>query len=432
VGPRGAAESDRPEDVPVVGFGHVSQAPRLAGFIDRQVPVLLGICAVTSLALFVLRPIDNAHEWAMAPTMTAALIGIWFVYRHRPEWFAGNRWLLGSILIAGLIVAVNELTSLHKGGEVIDVYRALFDALDRGINPYDCNCIPHIVEGGTKLGNFNYPPTEIWPYYLVHSVLGVWNRYVFSAVLIALNIGTCLALRLTFRRLPWRVIACYFPFLIFFGLETNSATALFMISLAVALITRLGAGDMGREALLVVTFGVGILTKFIVIPVFAAFYWGRVRWRAPRTVVRCMTCALAVVALAIALMVPFGVGNVWRETVLFNLTLDTRAELTTYYPNVLSGALRALSLDHLYPLVAVLVLAASVLVAPLYRTLSGILAAAVTFMFVASTPEPQFLPIILYLAIAGTFARGIEVTEVTENGLPGGRPSTPLLSAAPR
>jgi hypothetical protein len=105
-------------------------------------------------------------------------------------------------------------------------------------------------------------------------------------------------------------------------------------------------------------------------------------------------------------MAPFGIENVFRETVLFNLVLDTRAELTTYYPNVVSGLFYWLSLKHAFPLVAVLLLGISVIVAPLQRTFSAILTAAITFMFVATTPEPQYVPIILFLALAGSLPAG--------------------------
>jgi hypothetical protein len=336
------------------------------------------------------------------------MIGIWSVYRWRPGWFAGNRWLLGFAVAAGLVVAVDRLSSLPQDAEVLRVYRALFEALDGGANPYDCNCIPHSVEGGTwRLGNFNYPPTEIWPYYLVYSVFGTSSRALFTATLITLSLGACVMLRLAFPRVSLGIVSCYFPLLVFFELKTNSATALFIVSVIVWLIWRSSHWQNAiREAFLAVVFSVGLLTKFIVIPIFAAFYWSRFRVGRSREFARIVAGAGAAIGLAMLQMAPFGIENVFRETVLFNLVLDTRAELTTYYPNVVSGLFYWLSLKNAFPLVAVFLLGISVLVAPLQRTFSAILTAAITFMFVATTPEPQYVPIILFLALAGSLPAG--------------------------
>lgn len=378
----------------------------LASVADRLAPALLVACATASLTLLMVQPFDHGHRWQVAPIVTAYITGIWFVYRRRPQWFVGNHWLLGSVLVVGLVVAFVQLSSLHPEGEVIEVYEGVFGALDRGVNPYDCECIPHATETGAwEQGNFNYPPTEIWPYFVAHLALGAWNRFVITLVFVALGVAACVVLRLTFPEVPAGVLVCYFPILVFFGLQTNSATALFMVSLVVLLIRRnLGPPWLG-ETLLAVVFSIGLLTKFVLIPVFAAFYWGRVRLDKPVTLLRPALGASAVLGLAALQMAPFGVGNVLRETVLFNLALDTRAELATFYPNVVSGVFTWLSLEDMYPVVAVLALGAAVLMAPLLRTFSAILLAVITFMFVATTPEPQFVPIVLYLALAGALAQ---------------------------
>jgi hypothetical protein len=110
--------------------------------------------------------------------------------------------------------------------------------------------------------------------------------------------------------------------------------------------------------------------------------------------------ALAVAAL---IMAPYGVAAVLKETILFNLVLKDRAAMTTFFPNVLSGPMTWAGVGELYPVAALVLLAASVLAASSLSLVSAMMAAAYTFLFVAATPEPQYLPVMLYLALFGVF-----------------------------
>jgi hypothetical protein len=402
-------------------------ARAVATLPDRLVLGFLAAAAATSVALLALQPLPHVSGWHTAPIVTGVVIAIWIVYRWRPAWFARNTWVLGLVLVLGLVVAAQQLWTLGSNAEVTRVYRALFRALDVGRNPYDCRCIPHhVASGSLRFGNFNYPPTEIWPYYLVYRAVREWNAQIFTAVLVALSAGACVLLRLTFPHVPLRVLACYFPLLVFLGLTTNSATALFMVALAVLLITRTAGrhGNTARELALVAVFSVGLLTKFVVIPLAAAFYWSRVRLRDARSWVRCAVSASAVLALAALQMAPFGVVNVLRETLLFNLELDVRAELTTYYPNVVSGLFYWLSLEQLFPVVAVAILAGVVLLVPALDTWSAMLVVVSAFMLVATTPEPQYLAVLLYVALAGSLSR------TTPSPIPGPPAPAPLPAVA--
>jgi hypothetical protein len=98
-------------------------------------------------------------------------------------------------------------------------------------------------------------------------------------------------------------------------------------------------------------------------------------------------------------MAPFGVAAVFRNTILFNLVLKERAILTTFYPNVLSGPLEWLGLGRVYPVAAVIILGLSILAAPKLRLFTAMLTAGTAFLLVAATPEPQFLPAVLFLVV---------------------------------
>jgi hypothetical protein len=112
-------------------------------------------------------------------------------------------------------------------------------------------------------------------------------------------------------------------------------------------------------------------------------------------------------------MAPFGVMAVLKNTLLFNLILKDRAALTTFYPNIISGPFAWLGLQDLYSVAAVVVLGLAVLAAPRLGLFPAMLAAAYVFLIVAPTPEPQFLPVLLFLVVV---ARGLAVEAEARDG----------------
>ena len=104
---------------------------------------------------------------------------------------------------------------------------------------------------------------------------------------------------------------------------------------AVLLLTRSG-GARGTGRALWVLLGVGLLTKFAVIPLFAVWWWWTTVRRArgdpapspgrPPGVLRAAADLVIPIGIALALCLPFGVTNVVRETPLFNGDLDKRAD----------------------------------------------------------------------------------------------------------
>jgi hypothetical protein len=166
-------------------------------------------------------------------------------------------------------------------------------------------------------------------------------------------------------------------------------------------------------------FGVGLLTKFVVIPLFAVWWWwttvARVR-AAPRSPLvprgRALAAAAAAdllvpVGIALMLCLPFGLTSVLRSTLLFNVQLDQRAKLTTYYPNVVSGLLSWAGLARIFPVLAVGMLTIAVLLAPRSRILTAMLLATTVFLLVSPTPEPQYLPVVLLLFLGALLERGL-------------------------
>ena len=380
---------------------------RIISILDLYgVPAILAACLAVSLLLYSLKPIPHGHSYHLAIKVAVAMPVFWFIYRWKWRWITENKWLLTVVLIAGVYFAIHRLATVNPDAEIIHTYRSLFAALTEAKNPYDCGCIFHRAEFGEVIyGNFNYPPLEIWPYFLVYSIFGAWNSVLFTATLLVMQLAVCLILRLTFPGIKLRTLAAYFPVLIFFELYTNVATSFLLVALILMVIKReLTEPKPAHRYILWVLFGMGLLTKFIILPVFAAYCWHRIDWRKPGSIGNFAIDVAAPLIIATLLLLPFGVENVFRETVIFNIVLDERAVLTTYYPNVLSGLFYWMSLKSIFPVFAIIALGTAVLIAPKLRPFSAILAASMAFMFVSTTPEPQYIPVILYIALSGSLS----------------------------
>jgi len=220
-------------------------------------------------------------------------------------------------------------------------------------------------------------------------------------VMILINGLACLILALTFPRAGLASLAAFFPLFLFGEIKTNPSLTFLVTALLVWLIVE-EQREPGRVRpyLIAVVFGIGLMTKFLVLPLMAAYYWHRFSLKRPASLVPIGGGIALAVATSVLIMAPFGVAAVLKNTVLFNLVLEDRAALTTFYPNVLSGPLNALGLGTIYPVAAAAAVGAAVLAAPRLRLFPALLAAAFAFLLAAPTPEPQYLPIMLYLAVA--------------------------------
>jgi hypothetical protein len=366
------------------------------------VAVMFGTSMALSIALFIVRPIAHGHEYQLGVRLTGLLSLIWGVSTFRARWL-GERWFLGLVFAVGVYCAVSRPLTIKKDSEIVAAYASAFAALDAGKNPYDSGTIVHFAEHGAhELGNFNYPPVELMPYYAVAKLVGRWDHRVLTATLLVLQISACALLAATFRRAR-RVVLAFAPLLICFELYTNGALTLLAVALAMYLIHRPAANGRPRnEKLLMLVFGVSLLTKFMLIPLFAAYIVQRLPsrpWRAWRACLPPLADAATAVLVALALMLPFGLSNVLRETLLFNLVLGERARLTTFYPNALSGSLTWLGTPGAFSVLAVLLLGAAILWSRRLRLMHALFFSGAVFLLVSPTPELQYIPVMVYLAL---------------------------------
>jgi hypothetical protein len=385
---------------------------RTAASIGRTMSAIVVAAFVVAVALFAWRPVDG-RDYVLVLRSTAILLVVWLGWAT-----LGVGLLRRSVLVGcaatGAVWSAFRAAGVDAGAEIVRTYQSLFAALDRGINPYACDCIVHLVEhDAVRFGAFNYPPVEIWPYRLVEQVSGTAGVGLLIGTWLALNLAAFAILAVATRRsLGWRIIA-FFPFLVLWELQTNIATTMVVVAGIVAVhLAERRAPRVWHRPVLWLLMGLGLLTKFVVVPLYGVWWLFRVRALMDRPVPAnrrtAFTSALrsslldlvAPVAIAVTLALPFGISNVLRETVLFNLQLGNRDELTTFYPNVLSGALEWVGIPWLYPALAVAALAVSALTALRMGPMTSMFIVTIVFLLVAPTPEPQYTPIVVMLLVA--------------------------------
>jgi hypothetical protein len=155
------------------------------------------------------------------------------------------------------------------------------------------------------------------------------------------------------------------------------------------------------------------MTKFLIVPLALACFWhkfDRKNLRSLGTIAVDLGIAAATVLLVMA---PFGIVDVFKNTALFNIVLEDRAALTTFYPNVLSGPLAWIGWGSLFPFAAFALLILAVLAAPKLDRLTAMMVAAIVFNIVATTPEAQFLPVLVLIAVV---AQGTAVEAAAREG----------------
>jgi hypothetical protein len=365
-----------------------------------SVPLILAACVAIAIVMWVLKPIPHAHRYDLGVQLSIALTLMWLLFQAPPGWVF-KKGILVFILALGLGLGVLNLAAINPDSEIVHEYDSVFKAIDGGLNPYSGGTIFHLSESGNPVyGNFNYPPMEIYPYYLAYRLAGTWNSMVLTAAIILIHALCCLVFTRMFPAIRLVYLVPYFLFFLLAEIKTNPSMTFLVTALILWLIRR-DRKKPGRanRYLIAVLFGLGLATKFLIIPFMAAYYWHKFDPKKLRTLASIAIDGGISLATAVLIMAPFGFASVFRSTILFNLVLKERATLTTFYPNVLSGPFNWLGLGGIYPVAAVIILGLSVLAAPRLRLFTAMLAAGTAFLLVAATPETQFLPTVLFLVV---------------------------------
>jgi hypothetical protein len=378
--------------------------------------VAAGLAAAVAIALvmLVLEPVAGGRHYEYALINALSLAALWLLYAADPRTFFG-RDVLAFVLVAGLGLGAVNLAVVRTDSEIVKTYQGVFDALEAGQNPYTSGTIYHEIEGvGPVYGNFNYPPLEIYPYYLAYRLAGTWNVTVLVETMILLQALAAMILFRTFRKIRPALLWPFAPMIVLGEVKTTVALTLLVISAVLWLVRK----DAGRprqlhRTLIAILFGLGLMTKFLAAPLMAAYYWHKFDRKDPRTLGRIGVDLSVSFSTAALVMAPFGFVEVLKNTALFNVVLRDRAALTTFYPNVLSGPLSWMGWPAAFPVVAAAIMLFAILAAPRLTLAGALLTAGFAFMLVATTPEPQFIPVLLLIIV---FAQGLAVEKAARTG----------------
>ncbi|MFQ5977946.1 MAG: hypothetical protein ACE5OZ_07455 [Candidatus Heimdallarchaeota archaeon] len=358
---------------------------RLRNFRSYEI-IFWTLISIYVLWLYILKPIPNAvYNEALAEVFFYLFI-IYLAFRLLyPDEVFTIRFATVGLLFSSYAIFFG-LSLVSDNAEVVLVYADVFKALENGNNPYQGNHIYHRIEGGEAVyGNFNYLPLEIIPYYAAYSLAGTWNATILVATNLFLNALACCILWSIFSEIDWTRKTPLLAIVLLFHINYTSGLTLIFISLFLAL---QGANDSPEPRFVIsLVMGLGFLTKFF-FGIVAIFYvWNLAMKGQFKKLV--LEFGLGV-AIALVCILPFGLENVISATIFFQSELETRDELTSYFPNVLSGFAYALQVKAIYPIAAFLLFFTFLLVKRETKA-SRFFLGAVLAIFLLPTPEPQFL-----------------------------------------
>jgi len=369
--------------------------------IKYYLPAGLMICLLFSLFLFIARPLPSGHHYELALKLSLELLVVWLIYFLCPE-FLNHKLILALILVAGLTLGFYQLTRPRPDPEITKTYESVFKDLEEGRNPYLSGRIYH-RNGNDQVvyQNFNYPPLELYPYWLFYRLLHVWDLTSLSLFLMFIQLLAALILVLTFRSSGHRYLLAFLPLLVFSEITTNPAMNMLLVSIFMALLYRQERKPSSLNCLLLaIVIGLGLSAKFFFIPLAAAYYFWQLKLRDLKSWLRVGGQALLSLAVSWLLMLPFGPLNVIKSTIFYNLNLGERNTYTAFYPNILSSFFYLIGQPQFYGPVAVLILFLVILFGPKLSLYTAFLLSGITFLLVAPTPEPQYFGTLLLLALA--------------------------------
>jgi hypothetical protein len=375
--------------------------------LEKIAYYLLGISMLFASYLLIFKPIPDGQNYGTVFKCVGFLI-LLILLKYFYSKLINNRIFLLLVFITGSIVAVANIKAINNDAEIIKVYESVFKIMEEGKNPYVVKEIYHRDANDNGVyGTFNYPPLEIFPFFFAYKLTGTWNSIVLTTTMIFMHCIAFVILLMSFPKIYYKKIIAFFPFLVFLNVFTN----VFLTFILVALIIKemvnndlLNIGNKKHRLYMCVLFGLGLNVKFFIIPLMGAYYWNMIDYNNfKKTFFPIVFDIGVIIIVACLIMMPFGIWNVIKSTLLFNLILEDRAELTTYFPNVLSGIFYLTNTKIFYPFIAVLMLGTSILLTPFLKPFNALIVVCYTFLLVIPTPELQYIPVMLHIILAAIF-----------------------------
>lgn len=367
-------------------------------------PVILSLCFAFSVFLFFYRNIPHGHRYDLVLKLTLEILLVWLVYSYEPRWL-GKKTMIILVLLAGLFLSIYQIKTVKPDPEIIETYKSVFKDLEEGRNPYTSGRIYHRDENGQVVyQNFNYPPLELYPYWLFYRMVKVWNPLILTVFLVSVQFLAGIIMLLTFKKIKKIYLLAFIPLLTFSEIKTNPAMTMLTVSAFIYLLYRRETNPSKLNGYLMAVFiGFAGLTKFFFVPLAMVYYLSRFDFRHWARNVQIIKEALVSFVISMILMLPFGPWNIIKSTLIFNLNLGERNQVTTFYPNVISGLMYLLGKSGAYPMVSVVIFLLALAVATRLRPFTAMLFIGAVFLLVSPTPEPQYFGTMLLLALGARF-----------------------------
>jgi hypothetical protein len=358
---------------------------------------------ILDLIIIFLEPVPEA-VYSFIPVMIFAVVifVIWISRWISAYDFFYNKsfrlWVVPFIISAILITLF-----IDWNAEIVHVYRTLFSALSNGQNPYLEPVIYHrLADGSVSYSHFNYPPAEIPIYLLFYTLLNQWNFGVLIFANLIINTFVAFVFSIKTPDLDWDAKLPYMLLLIVTTLYYSVSTVFLSLVIAGILLLDMDINPTKMKRIgLILAISFGLLAKFFMLPFAAIYFLYRIIEKHEWSY---FIDAAVVLFIVLLIIWPFGLYNVVQSTILFNLNLDVRSEVTTYYFNPISALFYFLNIKILYaPFVIILFITATIVTRHL-PLLNRIVLISAFCLLLFPTPEDQYIGSIFGLLILSKVA----------------------------
>jgi len=319
-------------------------------------------------------------------------------------------WVIFLIFVAGYCIYFNQLSQMH---DIPNAVNSAVGSQDNDLNPYNHTVVPRFGARYSSTvswtyGSYNYLPFDLDVYYFFQKSIGFLGMPLWLVVTNIMFSAAAFLLLRELLRVSWR---CYVPLagvvVLFYSFDNVSLTLLLVVA-SMFIYRKL---DTNNRTLAIVLMGLAMMTKIhAAIPFCVLVLYELQRFVHTRNqdgVLKTYASVTASGVIATALMLPYGIGNVVKSAVLFNMsvvarigtssggTLLTELPLTTTEYSVLAVAfilvamvasLRFSSLNDRMIIVSVVLLLVAVKSSQALLTIPGIF--LVLKMSEISRPEP--------------------------------------------
>ncbi len=347
--------------------------------------------------------------------MSIVLLTIIMIVFLLSRWVKADKFFLNKYVafwsIPFILIAIFSIINSDWHKELIYTYETLFFALNNGWNPYISQVIYHrLADGSVIYSTFNYLPGEIIPYYIGFIIFNSWN---FGIMLIVNLIINLIVIWIFIFYLPQigRLSKLLYSLILLFTSITHSASLVFFLIMisALLLLNQDENIQIKHRLVLIILMGIGTVAKFFMLPFIFLYFWNNIIEKKNKSY---FTDLAGVSGIFLIFTYPFGIWDVIYSTIIFNLNLTQRGQVTTYYFNVVSGFCYYTHLQILYGIIVVILFLLTIYHTrniPFHRR---ILYISLIALIIFPTPEDQFLGSVFGLLLVSKLQEYINLKNI--------------------